>query len=93
MGNYPSLPSKVFSTYTPRKPESYAHGAMASQAQSFLKSLEKNLRQQASLPYDSPEKAKWTNVPPRGPQGGPQGPQGPPRGPPVPKNPVYSTIL
>lgn len=70
VGSYPSLPSKVFSTYTPRQPESYAPGAMASQAQSFLKSLEKNLRQQASLPYDSPEKAKWTNVPPRGPQGG-----------------------
>ena len=68
--NYPSLPSKVFSTYSPSKPEAYTPEAMASAAGSFLKSLKQNLRRQAALPYDSPEKAKWTNVPPRGPQGG-----------------------
>ncbi|MBJ06631.1 MAG: hypothetical protein CMO40_05860 [Verrucomicrobiaceae bacterium] len=70
VGNYPSLPSKVFSTYSPSKPEAYTPEAMASAAGSFLKSLKPNLRRQAALPYDSPEKAKWTNVPPRGPQGG-----------------------
>ena len=69
-GNYPSLPSEVFSTYIPRKPEAYTPEAMASAAVSFLKSLKQNLRRQAALPFDSPEKAKWTNVPPRGPQGG-----------------------
>ena len=67
---YPSLPSKVLSTYTPGKPEAHTAQAMAERARSFLASLDENLRQQAALPYDSPEKAKWTNVPPRGPQGG-----------------------
>ena len=68
--NYPSLPSEIFSTYSPRKPEAYTPEAMASAAGAFLKSLKYNLRRQAALPYDSPEKSKWTNVPPRGPQGG-----------------------
>ncbi|MBL49993.1 MAG: hypothetical protein CMP28_13740 [Roseibacillus sp.] len=70
VGKYPSLPSKVFSTYAPKKPKAHTPEAMANQARSFLKSLGQNLRRQAALPYDSPEKAKWTNVPPRGPQGG-----------------------
>ena len=36
---------------------------MASAAVSFLKSLKQNLRRRAALPFDSPEKAKWTNSP------------------------------
>ena len=43
---------------------------MAKSAQVFLDSLNKDLHDQAALPFDSNEKSKWTNVPPRGPQGG-----------------------
>ncbi len=75
VGEYPSLPSKVFSTYTPRKvkgetTKGYVPMLMAARAEAFLDALDDDLRKQAALPYDSPEKAKWTNVPPRGPQGG-----------------------
>ena len=67
---FPSLPSEVFSNYAPQAPEIRSPGAMAAQAQTFLDSLDDDLRGQASLPYDSIEKSRWTNVPPRGPQGG-----------------------
>ncbi|MEM1296168.1 MAG: DUF3500 domain-containing protein [Verrucomicrobiota bacterium] len=43
---------------------------MAKAAGDFLDSLDEKLRQEAALPFDSPEKYLWTNVPPRGPQGG-----------------------
>ncbi|NNM27962.1 MAG: DUF3500 domain-containing protein, partial [Akkermansiaceae bacterium] len=69
-GAFPSLPSKVLSTYAPAAPEKHTPAAMAAAATAFLDSLGPDLRKQAALPYDSPEKAKWTNVPPRGPQGG-----------------------
>jgi len=69
-GNYPSLPSKVLSNYTPTKVDSHDSETMANRANAFLSSLNKKLRAQAALPLDSPEKSKWTNVPPRGPQGG-----------------------
>ena len=69
-GKHPSLPSKILSTYTPELNNKYTAEAMAGSARVFLDSLTKDLRKQASLPYDSPEKAIWTNVPPRGPQGG-----------------------
>ena len=67
---FPSLPSEVFSNYTPQAPETHSPDAMAAQAQAFLDSLNDDLRGQAALPYDSIEKSRWTNVPPRGPQGG-----------------------
>ena len=69
-GNYPSLPSKVLSNYTPSKVDSHDSETMANRANAFLSSLDKKLRAQAALPLNSPEKPKWTNVPPRGPQGG-----------------------
>jgi hypothetical protein len=43
---------------------------MAKSGQAFLAALSDDLRKQALLPYDSSEKSRWTNVPPRGPQGG-----------------------
>ncbi len=69
-GNYPSLPSKVLSNYTPKKVESHDSETMVARASAFLSSLDKKLRAQAALSSDSSEKSKWTNVPPRGPQGG-----------------------
>ena len=69
-GDYPSLPSKVLSNYVPKTPAEVNPEMMAGTAQAFLDALDEDLRKQAALPYDSPEKAKWTNVPPRGPQGG-----------------------
>lgn len=67
---YPSLPSKVLSTYAPKKVKAHTPKVMAERAQAFLDGLDKKLRTEAALPFGSPEKAKWTNVPPRGPQGG-----------------------
>ena len=69
-GKFPSLPSRVLSQHTPKAPEAVTPEAMAAAAQAFLDALNDELRGQAALPYDSGEKAKWTNVPPRGPQGG-----------------------
>ena len=61
--------SKVLATYTPAA-DDHSPGAMAKAAEVFLGSLDEELRKQAALPFDSEEKAKWTNTPPRGPQGG-----------------------
>ena len=70
VGNYPSLPSKVLSNYHPKSDSDRTPESLAKTANTFLSSLNKELRAQAALPFDSSEKAKWTNVPPRGPQGG-----------------------
>lgn len=67
---FPSLPSEVLSNYSPKSPESVTTEVMAEQAAKFLGSLNDELRGQAALSFDSPEKSQWTNVPPRGPQGG-----------------------
>jgi len=67
---FPSLPSKVLYSYAPEAPEASSAESMASRATAFLDSLNENLRGQAALPFDSVEKSRWTNVPPRGPQGG-----------------------
>ncbi|MEM9280941.1 MAG: DUF3500 domain-containing protein [Verrucomicrobiota bacterium] len=69
-GNFPSLPSKVLSTYTPTVSDTPTPEKMAAAAATFLEALDSVRRSEASLPYDSAEKALWTNVPPRGPQGG-----------------------
>ena len=50
VGNYPSLPSKVLSNYTPSKLEAHTPEEMADRARSFLSSLDKKLRAQAALP-------------------------------------------
>ena len=68
--NFPSLPSEVLSNYSPKSSETVTPKVMAEQAAKFLGSLNDELRDQAALPFDSPEKSQWTNVPPRGPQGG-----------------------
>lgn len=70
VGKYPSLPSKVLSNYKPKVAGERTPELLAKSASTFLSSLSKELRSQAALPYDSSEKSKWTNVPPRGPQGG-----------------------
>ena len=66
---HPSKVSEVLSTYTPAA-EDHSPEAMAKAAGAFLGRLGDDLKKQALLPFDSDEKAKWTNVPPRGPQGG-----------------------
>ena len=70
VGKYPSLPSKVLSNYKPKIAGDRTPESLAKSASTFLSSLNKELKSQAALPYNSKEKAKWTNVPPRGPQGG-----------------------
>lgn len=61
--------SKILSSYTPAA-DGHSPDAMAAAASKFLGSLGADLREQAALAYDSEEKSKWTNTPPRGPQGG-----------------------
>ena len=68
--DYPSLPSQVFSNYEPEAPKSVTAESMAKSAQAFLESLNDERKKEAALPFDSDEKYRWTNVPPRGPQGG-----------------------
>ncbi|MEM6278715.1 MAG: DUF3500 domain-containing protein [Verrucomicrobiota bacterium] len=67
---YPSLPSEVLSTYVAQAPAEQNAETMAAAAKAFLAGLDKDRLKEATLPYDSPEKAIWTNTPPRGPQGG-----------------------
>ncbi|MEM8955066.1 MAG: DUF3500 domain-containing protein [Verrucomicrobiota bacterium] len=67
---YPSLPSEVLSTYIPETGEAATAAEMSARAEHFLTLLDDSLLQQAALPFDSPEKSRWTNTPPRGPQGG-----------------------
>jgi hypothetical protein len=69
-GSFPSLPSKILSNYNPKSASKKTPESFAKSANLFLASLNKELRAQAALTFDSSEKAKWTNVPPRGPQGG-----------------------
>jgi len=64
----PSLASEVIGTYKPAAASGAA--ARVEAAAVFLAALDADLKGQAQLPLDSPERAKWTNVPPRGPQGG-----------------------
>jgi len=61
--------SKILTTHTPEA-DGHSPEAMAAAGKKFLDALGDDLKKQAALPYDSDEKAKWTNVPPRGPQGG-----------------------
>lgn len=68
--SYPSLPSQVLSNYEAKALDEQNAQTMAASAQAFLDSLDGERRAEALLSFDSPEKAKWTNVPPRGPQGG-----------------------
>ena len=70
VGKYPSLPSKVLSNYKPKSVGERSPESLAKSANTFLSSLSNELKAQAALPYNSKEKAIWTNVPPRGPQGG-----------------------
>ena len=65
-----SLVSEVLATYTPHAEKNGYKEAMAGLAKTFLGSLTDDLREDAALPFDSDEKKKWTNTPPRGPQGG-----------------------
>jgi len=67
---YASLASEVLTTHEPAVPESHTPEAMAASANAFLAALSPELRKQAALSFDSDEKARWTNVPPRGEQGG-----------------------
>lgn len=66
---HPSLVSKVITTYKP-KDSDRSPAAIAKAGAAFLKALPDENRAQAALPIDSSERVKWTNTPPRGPQGG-----------------------
>lgn len=67
---FPSLASEVLTTYEPAEPKDYTAEAMAASAKKFVAALTPELREQAALAFDSNEKARWTNTPPRGEQGG-----------------------
>jgi len=67
---YPSLPSEVLSNYAPKAAAAVTPESTAGAATALIASLGETRRAEAQLAYDSHEKAIWTNVPPRGPQGG-----------------------
>jgi len=67
---YPSLPSEVLSNYAPKAAAAVTPKSTAGAATALIASLGETRRAEAQLAYDSHEKAIWTNVPPRGPQGG-----------------------
>ncbi|MEM7146428.1 MAG: DUF3500 domain-containing protein [Verrucomicrobiota bacterium] len=60
----------MLTTYVPERAETVSAADMSARAEVFLSSLNEELREQAALPFDSEEKSRWTNTPPRGPQGG-----------------------
>ena len=64
--SYPSLPSRVLSTYTPQPPPECTPETMAASANTFLAELTDKLRKQANLDYDSPEKAIGPTFHPEG---------------------------
>lgn len=68
--DHPSLASKVFATHQPAAPATQDAASYAGAGTIFLAALSAERRAEAALAFDSPEKSKWTNVPPRGPQGG-----------------------
>ncbi len=67
---YPSLPSKVLATYQLPQINDRSPAAQAKAAQAFLDTLTPKLKKKALLALDDKERQKWTNLPPRGPQGG-----------------------
>jgi hypothetical protein len=66
---HPSLVSEVISTYKPKESDR-SPAAIAGAGAAFLKGIPDERRAEAALPLDSRERVKWTNTPPRGPQGG-----------------------
>jgi len=67
---HPSIISRVFATYEPAKVEEHTPEVMARAAVAFLDALGPKLRGRAALSLNSPERRQWTNVPPRGNEGG-----------------------
>ena len=65
----PSKVSEVISTYNPKE-SARTPKAIADAGAAFLKALPEKRKKEAALSFDSDEKAKWTNVPPRGEEGG-----------------------
>lgn len=66
---YPSLASQILTEYEPSVATRNAESRVTA-AQTFLNSLTPDLRLQAQHDINSDERTKWTNIPPRGPQGG-----------------------
>jgi len=60
---HPSVASRVLATYAPA-PESRSPERRAGAARAFLDSLGGELRARCALALDSPERSKWTNLPP-----------------------------
>ena len=66
---HPSKVSEVIATYTPKTGERTPQ-AIADAGTAFLNALPEERKKEAALPLESNERAKWTNVPPRGEVGG-----------------------
>lgn len=62
---YWTLSSEVIATYEPKK-----HDSVVEAAKALIASLNEEERGQLSHPMDSKERRQWTNVPPRGTEGG-----------------------
>lgn len=68
-GTHPSVVSEVIATYSPKDCDDSA-AAIAAVGNAFLDAIPEARKKEALLPIDSDERAKWTNVPPRGEVGG-----------------------
>ena len=64
-----TLASEVFATEAPAKSDRSAKARVAA-ANAFLATLSADEKKQALLPFDDPEKQKWTNVPTKADDGG-----------------------
>ncbi len=67
--DFVSEASRIVGSYEPGSRDHSAQ-AMASSANAFLESLDNQLRQQAALALDHPERREWTNLPARAGAGG-----------------------
>ena len=67
---HPSVVSRVLATHRPSLAAEATPESMAAAGKAFLASLDAPRRARAALAVDSPERQKWTNVPPRADDGG-----------------------
>ncbi|MCB1094926.1 MAG: DUF3500 domain-containing protein [Verrucomicrobiae bacterium] len=68
-GTHPSVVSEIITNYSPKECDGSPQ-AIAAAGTAFIKSLPDARRKEAALPFESAERAKWTNIPPRGEEGG-----------------------
>ena len=67
--DHPSDTSELLATYVPA-PAARSFDAMVASAEAFLQGLTEEHRAESRFPLDDPERAAWTNLPPRAEENG-----------------------